>query len=448
MKTSLLLLFALGLFTSNSAEDQKASSPPQPFVIGISPFLDKAVKDDVYRSIVRLLVEDLPLNSTLAIYDAFELKTITHVSLPNARVFNSPKTRANQFAAAIRDLKQFLVQEHARPTSSHLKFEGAIRLPQFLDFLAENLPLANGQSQPAVLLIGSPLYQDAKEPGFSMVDGYFPSDGHLQVTREKSVYGLTGNAEAIPPLMAHWVYFGDPWVSDLHKEKVTRFWTLYLERRGTQMAAFTSDLPTALQSFRQAPPSARASTKHWAIDTAQNKIEMLRVGRSVENTDWLTRDTLPDAAQAPPSTMVGPMKIGIRWKANIDVDLYATPHAGAETLFFQHLRSPEGYYYKDHRSSPGKEYEFIEFESPVDIREVEAFVNFYKGRCPGGPHGEVRIEFDGRIYGAPFEIPAEEGNLGRTDRSQREFWTRIPIQEVLKIGSPASRDRAETRAGN
>jgi len=155
------------------------------------------VKDDVYRSIVRLLVEDLPLNSTLAIYDAFELKTITHVSLPNARVFNSPKTRANQFAAAIRDLKQFLVQEHARPTSSHLKFEGAIRLPQFLDFLAENLPLANGQSQPAVLLIGSPLYQDAKEPGFSMVDGYFPSDGHLQVTREKSIYGLTGNAEAI-----------------------------------------------------------------------------------------------------------------------------------------------------------------------------------------------------------------------------------------------------------
>src|SRR5436190_1069484 len=83
-----------------------------------------------------------------------------------------------------------------------------------------------------------------------------------------------------------------------------------------------------------------------------------------------------------------------------------------------------GYYYKDHRSSPGKEYEFIEFESPVDIREVEAFVNFYKGSCPGGPRGEVRIEFDGRIYSAPFSIPAEEGNLGRAGRSQSAVWTR------------------------
>src|SRR5882672_10677194 len=192
MKTSLLLLFALGLFTSNSAENQKTSSPPQPYAVGISPFLDKAVKDDVYRSIVRLLVEDLPLNSSLAVYDAFELKTITHIDLPDARVFHSPKTRANQFAGAIRELKQFLAQEHTAPTNAHLKFEEAIRLPQFLDFLAENFHSTN--VQPTVLLIGSPLYQDAREPAFSMVDGYFPSDGHLQASREQSVYGFSGDS--------------------------------------------------------------------------------------------------------------------------------------------------------------------------------------------------------------------------------------------------------------
>jgi hypothetical protein len=48
------------------------------------------VKDDIYRSIVRLVVEDLPLNSTLTIYDAFELKTITQVTVPTGRAFNSP----------------------------------------------------------------------------------------------------------------------------------------------------------------------------------------------------------------------------------------------------------------------------------------------------------------------------------------------------------------------
>ena len=413
---------------SGAAGQGVNSEPRSRFIIGISPFLDKSVKDEVYRGIVLLVVEDLPLNSTLSIYDAFELRTITQFLLPDARAFNSPKTRANQFAPAIRDLKLFLAEEPHKPTNSHSSFAAAIRLPQFLDFLAETTTM---NSKTSVLLIGSPLYQDAKEPAFSMVDGYFPSDGHLQASREQSVYGFSSDGTVDPPLILRWIYFGDPWVSDLHKEKITRFWTLYLERRGVQLAAFTGDLPIALQSFRQ--PGAASATKHWTVDTTQRKIEMLRVSRGVTMTDWLTRDSLPAGAPAPPSIRVGPMKIGIRWKERIDLDLYATPRPGAETLYFEHVRSPEGYYYKDHRSSPGRDYEFIEFESPVDVREVEAFINFYKGSCPGGARGEVRIEFDGRIYGSPFFLPAEQGNLGRSGPSQHEFWAPIPIQRVLNL---------------
>jgi len=207
---------ALYLWSSNSAADQTTSIGPvgSDFIIGISPFLEKSVKDDIYRSIVRLVVEDLPLNSTLTIYDAFELKTITQVTVPTGRAFSSPKTRANQFAPAIRDLKLFLAQERSAPTNSHFNFQGSIRLPQFLEFLAEKGSPTN--SRPSVLLIGSPLYLDSKEPAFSMVDGYFPSDGHLQASREKSVFGFDGDAG--PPSLVQWMYFGDPWVSDLHKE--------------------------------------------------------------------------------------------------------------------------------------------------------------------------------------------------------------------------------------
>ena len=431
---TILLLLSLGFrnvggapaTARNSAAEIPAGSE---YVVGISPFLDKSVKDVIYRGLVRLLVEDLPLNSKLRVYDAFELKSITELSVPNAEAFKSPKTRANQFAPAIRDVKLFLAEEHAKPTNSHLSFEGAIRLPQFLDFLSENLR-KTGLS-PAVLLIGSPLYQDPKEPGFSMVDGYFPSDGHLHASREQSVFGFVKDAGPALPLNVHWVYFGDPWVSDLHRERVTRFWSLYLERRAAQLATFTGDLPTAMQSFRE---GAKPSPRGWTA-AMESKIEMLRVSRNVEITDWLTRDDLPDRAPPAPAIRLGPMKIGIRWAPNIDLDLYATPAPGGDTLFFQHVRSPMGYYYKDHRSSPGKEYEFIVFEAPVDVRELEVFVNFYKGYCPGGPRGEVRIEFDGRIYSAPFSIPAERGNLGRSGAAAQEFWTRIPVQEVLKIAA-------------
>src|SRR6266446_1313306 len=154
----LLVAFALLPCCLFAAEPARQAPPRQSFIIGLSPFLEKNVKEDVYRNIIRLLVEDLPLNSTLTIYDAFNLKSITTVTLPNTRVFASPKTRANQFAVAVRDLKTFLVSDHPKPANARLNFDETIHVPQFLDFLAQNLPTTN--PQPAVLLIGSPLYQD------------------------------------------------------------------------------------------------------------------------------------------------------------------------------------------------------------------------------------------------------------------------------------------------
>jgi hypothetical protein len=430
--------------TNAQQADERIRQPRSTFVIGISPFLNKSAKDEVYRGIVRLLVEDLPLGSNLAVYDAFELRSVTRVNIPNAEAFNSPKTRANQFASAVRDVKEFLARDHPAPNHSGWNFEGAVRLPQFYEFLADGLDRAD--SAVTLLLVGSPLYLDAKEPGFAMVDGYFPSDGHLQATREQSVYGFSGEAASLPHLLVHWAYFGDPWINDLHRERVARFWTLYWQLRASELATFSADLPTTLRGFSQGTPSRRVASKSWALDPRQQKIEMLRINRNVQVVDWLTGDSLPESAPSPPVIMVGPMKIGIRWTENIDLDLYATPRLGAETLFFQHPKSPEGYYYHDHRSSPGREFEFIEFESPVDIREVKAFVNFFAGSCSDGPRGEVRIEFDGRIYAANFSLQGVAGNRGRTGRDQQDFWTRIPVQDILQVaGATASGPGYATR---
>src|SRR5262249_14400042 len=96
--------FLLMVCSLAATEAPKLSEHPKTFVIGLSPFLDSSVKDEVYRNVVRLVVEGLPLDSKLLLFDAFNLKSVTQVSLPNLRVFDSPKTRANQFAPAIREL--------------------------------------------------------------------------------------------------------------------------------------------------------------------------------------------------------------------------------------------------------------------------------------------------------------------------------------------------------
>jgi hypothetical protein len=415
------------------------------FIVGISPFLDSSAKDPVYRGLVRLIVEELPLNTRLQVYDAFNLRSITLVSIPSAKVFNSPKTRANQFASSIGEIKQFLARDNARPAGSKADFDGSIRLPQFFDFLAQRRPPQGGDAKLPLLLIGSPLYQDTREPAFSMVDGYFPSDGHLRASREESIYGLNPGDASSQPLMVDWVYFGDPWISDLHREKVERFWALYIERRGGRLASFSSDFATAMNAFTSEAPGAGAAANGWVADPLQTRPEMVRATRSVQLADWLTGDALPETTPPPPSRFVGPLKIGIRWKPDIDLDLYATPHPGAETLFFDHRRSPEGYYFKDHRSSPGREYEYIEFESPVDVRDVRGFVNFYNGSCRGGPHGEIRIEFLNRIYRGDFAIESADGNQGRSGRSQSRFWTEIPIREILRIDDISPQSASASR---
>jgi hypothetical protein len=403
--------------------------PPQvQYVIGLSPFLSSNVKDVVYRRIISLTLEEIPLDSSVAIYDAYNLRTIALVEVPSVAAFRSAKTRANQFKEPIRRLREFLATTNAFPAApGRLRFENAVRLPQFLDFVAENV--SHGTNAIRLIVLGSPLYMDAKEPGFSMADGYFPSDGHLLAGREQSVYGLKERSGALRDCVLHLGYFGDPWVSDVHREKISRFWSLYLSRQSARLATLSGDLPTVFQAAVANSGSERAHQ----VDPGQTKVEMLRVTRDIGIADWITRDVLPNSPVEPPSITVGPMKIGIRWRGNVDLDLYAAASSRSETLYFEHTRAPEGYYFKDHRSSPEREYEFIEFESPVDVWQVNASINFYEGRAPGGASGEIRIEFDGRIYSGHFSLPAERGNKGREGTRQRDFWTRINVPEILKL---------------
>jgi hypothetical protein len=57
---------------------------------------------------------------------------------------------------------------------------------------------------------------------------------------------------------------------------------------------------------------------------------------------------------------------------------------------------------------------------------------------PGGPGGEIRIEFDGKIYSDRFQLAAERGNEGREGREQGRFWTRIDVPGVLKLRDQAA----------
>ena len=431
MKISILLSLALpavGIIGSGCSPEAPAEQPEaKRYIIGLSPFLADENKDEVFRRIVGFILEEVPSGSSAWIYDAFHNKTIARIDVPTARAFASPKTRTNQFQDEIGHLKTFLAESHSRPELGDLDFANTVRLPQFMTFLADNL--RSPEIPTTGLLIGSPLYLDPKEASFSMVDGYFPSDGHLKAARELSVYSADGRDGALENVHIHLGWFGDPWSSEVHEAKIRRFWSLYLAEQGGRLASFTGDLATAFGALNS--PTGLAT--EYEIDPAQSRVEMLRISREVGVSDWITRDLSTSAPSPAPRSTVGPMKIGIRWSGDIDLDLYARPSGDGETLFFQHVRSEAGFYFKDHRSSPEREYEFIEFHTPIDALAADAWVNFYEGDSNGPVSGEVRVEFEGRIYAKPFTIAASHGNQGEAGEGQSAHWTRLDIPGALSL---------------
>ena len=400
------------------------------YILGLSPFLDKDRKDEIYQGIVRLVVEKAPLNSIFHIYDGYHLQTVTTIEIPAVTAFRSTRTRANQFRKQIQNLKAFLAQSPSNEEPPAYDMANAVRFPQFLEFVSENLFEANIPTR--VIVLGSPLYVDTRELGFSMLDGYFPSDGHLIAPQDKSVYSLERRENALKDVIIDFGYPKDPWISDIHRQRVARFWTLYSQRQGATLHRFTGDLATVFETAAMRAKELQTPRTESEIDPDSKKPEMIRITRDIGLADWITSDVPRNLGMRPPSTTTGPMKIGIRWNENIDLDLYAKPGRNHETLFFQNTESDDGFYFKDHRSSPQNEYEYIEFEKPVDVWDLKASVNFYEGETqPPGPSGEVRIEFDQHTYVGRFAISKRKGNGGDSDEGA--FWTAIDIPKILKL---------------
>lgn len=400
-------------------------------VIGISPFLDRADKDAVYRQVVGFALEGVPPGGVLRLIDAYRIRTIAVMEVPGTRASSGAKARAVRFQAELRALKAFLAEEPAKPTVAGAVGTGAVRLPQFLEFIASER--VDRERPGGVLVLGSPLYLDEREPAFAMADGLYPTDGHLLATRERSVFGRSETADPLREVTVHLGCFGTPWRDGVQEDRIRRFWRLYVTARGGRWGLCAGDLPAVFAALRRdVAPGANGSWEE-ALDDSRTLVAMRRGRREVAAVDWLMRDLGPAGSAGAPVSFLGPMKIGIRWQGDVDLDLYARPDPEGATLSFSEPRSGAGYHYRDHRSSPDREYEFIEFEVPVDVRRVEAAVNFHTGAVGEALTGEARIEFEGRVHSAPFTIPAREGNRGRGGAGQEDHWARLDVAGMLGL---------------
>ena len=160
-----------------------------------------------------------------------------------------------------------------------------------------------------------------------------------------------------------------------------------------------------------------------------------------------TNNVLPQTTSAVSTTPVSGfpiaaksniLGIGLMWGANADVDLHVLPNKSARELYYGYTQSKWGRYGHDFRSAnEGIGFEYCELKTPVDIRDVKCYANYYSGNawpiC-----GRVVVFFNGFTYYGEFSLAAHHCNRGfdSNSRDSSLYWTKIDLLTIVGLNRP------------
>lgn len=410
------LLFCIALIVWLAAI-QTASA--RNMVVAVSPYYPP---DEARQHSITLLKQLTELNqgSRVTLIDGYNLSIIGEFTIPDNPAYNNPKVRLGMNREAVAALKRFADRSIMPGSEGHPSAPGAVRLSQLLRYVANNF---NYEGKLDVIVLGSPFFDDPREPAFTMANGRFPSDGHLFASPGKTPFGAAGQSGFLKNSVIHIGYGHDNIMQgDRHGYFVKRFWTLFVEALGGKLGVFVADVPTL---FRRVADDA-APPAHDFSPVRSNKLEMIILSSAEDRQSIFERPVTETALPQAKVVHAENVQIGISWACALcDLDLYAQAMPGAPVLYYGRMVTAHGRYWKDYRNSPQPTngFETIGFDVPLDLRTLTIAVNFYEGEAPQGILGEVRLSVDGHTYASTFHIYATTGNKGRN------------VLEAIELGS-------------
>ena len=376
-------------------------------VVVLSPYQSPARAEAQVKTALQFLC-DLPPSSTATIMDGERLKTIARFTVPENPAYRSAKARIKLNAGAVRNLMTFARASHTATYGAPPRVEQALNLPDVVREIAHN---HTSDAPLDVIVLGSPLYDDPREPSLSFANGLYPSDGHLQASRASTPFGIE-SATAFKHIRLHIGYPDETiFLNTQHQYFIQRFWSLFLSRQGGALVTFTSNIPALFERVKAGSPAPEQSFKLEKTDKLNmNRLRRAEIGGSI-NDRPLSQSALPPQL----FRRAASVEISITWDCmDCDIDLYARPWKGAQLLCYKQNRTPQGIHVKDFMTSPSVQngFETIVFTVPVDVDALGIVLNFYKGPAPNGVHGTLRLSVNGYVFARPFHFPAGDGNNG------------------------------------
>lgn len=493
MKTKILAT-ALALYALLA----NAGTPTQQeFIIGLSPNAPAAEWPKQQELLQRFLVAGAPNASRVIVWDAWELRTIFDVQLPNL-AYDSPTARARQLAPALAALKQWFDGLDGNAAPRDLKSSGVIKFPEWVQMAA---------AQPApgrrtIVVFASPFYISA-EPSFSMAQARYPADGHL--SRRVADTPYAARRGLLPAVEVSWAYANENiWASEYHRYVVTRWWGLWIGAAGGRLVNFSSDAPQVL--FAATRTNQRA-VGDYALSTDDNALVMHTAakravpitGPQVPTAQPPTPPPLPVAKSEPtpvpapaaivaapppvpqmappptpteappahpqelpikpasqvqtptpvpteiPTPALGNIGIAAVWSAgrDTDIDLWVAAKPGLPEAYWHRPRVERVRYFRDIRTSQSdratmqwrQAWEYVEVER-AQIGDPTVWLNVYAASGPVS--GIVRVQFDGRVVDRPFHFDVWRGNKGldsnHSARARSPYWQEVKLLDFFPVG--------------
>lgn len=270
------------------------------FTIGLSPFQPAAERTKQLALLQRFLLTDCPNGSRVRAMDAWGLTTIFDLQLPKL-AYDSPAARAPLLVPAFGALQRWFGVLDTNQVPTALKDTAAIKIPEFFD--AATARPATGYH--TIIILASPFCLVPDEPSFSMIESRYPSDGHLPCTTAASVYGIADKHGRLANTAVLWAYPSESiWSSQYHRERITRWWTLFIAGQGGVFGSFCGDAPQVLLAATQ---PAHRPIAEFALNRDDSAMVMhVAVQRNVQVEQ--PQPALPKVRRKPVAS-VGPLPV-------------------------------------------------------------------------------------------------------------------------------------------
>jgi hypothetical protein len=266
------------------------------YIVAVPETLARDQARQVHKDLLDLVLETAAPGDVIRVVDATALDTIATFAIPEGSEARVANLRRRALAGALDAWGRFIRAHYVDAAGTDPDRQGQILLPQLLTHLATQTYAghpAEGR-EICVLVLGSALHRDPREPGFDMTAGRFPADGLILASQSQSPYGTADRQGQLRGFYVHMLAFDRTWASDLYALRVQRAWTLFVEAQGGALATFTTDPATARARFATCE---RKPGRRFAWDSTQSLQAMITAERlaSIANAS-------PEPTPEPPTS--------------------------------------------------------------------------------------------------------------------------------------------------